>query len=316
MAQPVNTYATNDTVGIREDLSDFIYMVEREETPFMSMVGKTKATNTTHEWQTDALAAANAANAHIEGDDTSAEASTPTTRLNNITQIFKKSARVSGTNSAVTSAGRADEMAYQVNKRTREIKRDMESAFLANTAKSAGSDVAARRVAGVPTWIATNTSAGAGGTDPAGTGAGARGDGTQRAFTEDLLLTVLQEGWTNGARPDCIMVGPFNKLRFAGFTGRSTAFEDSTSKKIINTVEYYVSPFDSKELKVLANNFQRARDVLILQSDMWAVSWLRTLKNETLAKMGDSEARQLIAECTIESRNEKASGIVADTTTA
>lgn len=316
MAQPTNTYATNDMVGIREDLSDFIYMVEREETPFMSMVGKTKAKNSLHEWQTDALAAASSTNAHIEGDDTVAEASSPTTRLNNRTQIFKKSARVTGTANEVDTAGRATEMAYQVMKRTKEIKRDMESSFLANNAKEAGSDVTARELAGVPTWIITATDAGGGGSDATGDGSDARTDGTQRAFTEAQLLDVLQTNWSNGGKPDVIMVGPFNKQRFAGFTGRSTTTEQSSAKTIINNVELYVSPFSSKQIKVVANNFQRARDVLVLQSDMWAVSHLRTLRNEPLAKTGDSDVRQLIAECTIECRNEKGSALIADTTTS
>lgn len=316
MAQPTNAYATNDTVGIREDLSDFIYMVEREETPFMSMVAKAKASQTTHEWQTDALAAANAANAHIEGDDTVAEASTPTTRLQNRTQIFKKSAAVTETNKSVKAAGRADEMAYQVVKRTKEIKRDMESAFLANQARVAGNDVTAPRLAGVPAWITSATDAGSGGSDPTGDGSDARTDGTQRAFTEAQLLSVLQTNWSNGGKPDCIMVGPFNKQRFAGFTGRSTAFENTDTKTVINSVDYYVSPFSSKKLMVVANNFQRARDVLVLQKDMWACAWLRPLSNTELAKTGDSEKRQLVAECTIESRNEQGSAGVFDTTTS
>jgi hypothetical protein len=59
-------YKTYDTVGIREDLADIIYSISPTETPFMSGVAKTKATNTSHQWQTDALAAV-AANAAVEG---------------------------------------------------------------------------------------------------------------------------------------------------------------------------------------------------------------------------------------------------------
>jgi hypothetical protein len=35
---------TYDTVGIREDLSDIIYNISPTDTPFMSGIGKTKAT--------------------------------------------------------------------------------------------------------------------------------------------------------------------------------------------------------------------------------------------------------------------------------
>ena len=41
----------------REDLANFISMITRDETPFMSSIGKTKATSIFHEWQTDQLQA-------------------------------------------------------------------------------------------------------------------------------------------------------------------------------------------------------------------------------------------------------------------
>ena len=59
-------YQTYQTVGIREDLADIIYSISPTETPFMSGVAKTSATNTSHQWQTDALADV-AANAAVEG---------------------------------------------------------------------------------------------------------------------------------------------------------------------------------------------------------------------------------------------------------
>jgi|GEM_PF-2945563 len=49
MAQPANTQATNDTVGIREDLVDVIYDVTPVQTPVISMAAHTEATSTTHE---------------------------------------------------------------------------------------------------------------------------------------------------------------------------------------------------------------------------------------------------------------------------
>jgi len=86
MAQPSNTFDSYDAVGIREDLSDIIYDVSPEETPFYTKCKKVTATNSLHEWQTDSLRAAGA-NAHIEGDATTATARTATSRLGNYTQI-------------------------------------------------------------------------------------------------------------------------------------------------------------------------------------------------------------------------------------
>lgn len=48
MAQPTNTYATNDMVGIREDLADVIYNISPVEVPFLSSVPRTEASNVLH----------------------------------------------------------------------------------------------------------------------------------------------------------------------------------------------------------------------------------------------------------------------------
>jgi hypothetical protein len=199
MAQPTNTYSTNAMIGIREDLADVIYDISPVETPFLSSVAHTEASNVLHEWQTDALAAASASNAVIEGDDATTDASSPTVRLGNRTQISDKVARVTGTARSVDTAGRADEMDYQMLKRGRELRRDMESALLANQARVTGNDTLARRLAGVPAWIKTNTDIGGGAAaNPTGDGSDARTDGTQRAFTEDQLKTVIRKAWDAG----------------------------------------------------------------------------------------------------------------------
>ena len=130
-------YQTYQTVGIREDLADIIYSISPTETPFMSGVAKTKATNTSHQWQTDALADV-AANAAVEGAAISYGTQSATTKETNYTQISTKAVQVSGTNDAVTSAGRNNELAYQVAKAAKELKRDMETALLSNNAAEAG----------------------------------------------------------------------------------------------------------------------------------------------------------------------------------
>ncbi len=43
----------NNEMSQREDLANFISMITRDETPFISSIGRTKATAMYHEWQTD-----------------------------------------------------------------------------------------------------------------------------------------------------------------------------------------------------------------------------------------------------------------------
>lgn len=314
MAQPTNTTDSYDfSDSIREDLADVIYDVSPLNTPFLSQVAKVDATATNHEWQTDSLAAASN-NAQVEGDNVDAGAITAPNRLGNYTQISWKAITLSGTYQAVNTAGIADKMAREVVRRGQELKRDMETALLDSNAKVAGGSSTARELAGVPAWINTNTNAGGSGSDPTGDGTDTRTDGTQRAFTEDQLKDVLLQTYESGGEPDQIMVGPFNKQQASGFTGVATKFKDVDDKRIIAAADIYESDFG--QLSIVPNRFQRARDALILQSDMWACAYLRNMVVEDLAKTGDSDKKMIVCEYTLEARNEASSGIVADLTTS
>lgn len=316
MTLPTNTLTSYTEVGNREDLSDMIYRIDPVDTPFMSGADKAKATAVNHEWQTQALAAA-AANAQLEGDDPTSGSTTPTVRLGNICQISYKVAQVSGTAQAVDHAGRDNELAYQEMLKGLELKRDMELNLVGtNQAKNTGSTTVARTFASVVSWVKTNTDFAAGGANPAAAdGTGTRTDaGTLVAFTENRLKNVLGNIWTNGGKPNVIFTGQFNKQAFSMFTGRSSPIEEAKSKKIVASVDAYDSDFG--ELKVTANRFQRARDVLVLEMEKWGVAYLpgRKLVSIKLAKTGDSEKRQILSEYTLEARNEKASGGVFDNT--
>ena len=320
MALPTNTLTTYSAIGNREDLSDMIYRIDPTDTPFMSGVDKEKAAAVNHEWQTQALAPASTTNAQLEGDDPTANALVPTVRLGNLCQISYKMAQVSGTQQAVDQAGRDNELAYQEMLKGLELKRDIEAILAgSNQAKLAGATTTPRKTASVLSWIVSNTSKGTAGgaADPAAAdGTGTRTDGTQIAFTEARLKSVLSSIWTNGGKPGTIMTGAFNKQVFSTFTGRSTAIEEAKSKKIVASVDAYESDFG--KLKVVANRFQRPRDVLVLELDKWAVAYLngRNMVSIPLAKTGDSDRRQVLAEYALVARNEKASGGVFDNTTS
>lgn len=310
MAQPTNTFSTFNAIGIREDLSDMIANISPTETPFFSAAKKGTAESTFTEWQTDSLAAVDTANAVIEGDDATLDAVVATARRGNYTQISDKTATISGTEEAVKKAGRSKEMAYQISKKTKELKRDMEGIFLSNQARAVGSNTVARRLGSVLSWIATNTNFGATGADPVGDGTNARTDGTIRAFTEVQLKDVLQKCWTQGGDPTVIMVGGNNKQVASTFTAGSTRFDQSEDKRLTAAVDVYVSDFGT--LKIVPNRFMRARDALVLDMDYWEVAYLRPVKTWPLAKTGDTEKNQILGEYTLKSWQQAASGIVAD----
>ncbi|MDE4176352.1 DUF5309 domain-containing protein [Phaeobacter sp. PT47_59] len=318
MAQPTNTMSSYDVNGIREDLSDMIYDISPEETPFYTMCAKTKAKNTLHEWQTDALRSSED-NAHIEGDDTVANARSATTRLNNRTQIFKNAVVIPDTDEGLDKAGRKKEIAYQSIKMATEQKLDIERALFLNQAKVTGDDTTARKLAGAPTWLATNTvfESGASGADPTGDGSDARtDDGTPVAFSQTRFDTCMQSIWESGGRPDKVFLSAFQMNKALAFDGNNNQRSTLGAKdaRVVNNLRVYVTPWGNVEFIPTREN--RSRDVFIMQSNMWAVGVLRGTKNVPLAKTGDSTKRQIVTELTLVCKNEKASGGIFDNTTS
>jgi hypothetical protein len=309
MSVPSQTYVSSSAVGNREDLTDFIYRITPAVTPFLSMAAKAKATNTTHEWQTQDLANA-AANAQAEGDDATNKTVTATVRLNNRTQISTKTVQVSGTQqNGMNPAGRKDEMGYQMSLASLELKRDMEFGLTQNDVIG----TSPRSSRGLRGWLVDNVSTGSGYSAPSvytGNSTTATTDGTQRAFTESQLKSVIQSVYTAGGNPDVVMMGPSAKQTFSTFTGNATRFDKSEDAKLYASVDVYVSDFG--ELKAVPNRIQRTRDVFVIESGKVAVAYLRPMMTQDLAITGDSIRKMLVTEYTLEYRAPKSGGAVYD----
>ena len=307
------TYQTFTAIGMREDLSDMIYNISPTETPIMSSIGKTKATAVYHEWQTDSLAAATTANAAVEGADATSGTMAPTVRVGNYTQIVSKTVQVSGTLESVDKAGRKSEKAYQLAKASQELKRDLETIITANQGKSAGTSTVARTMGSLLSWIKTNSSQGSGGAAPATSGTSTRTDGTQRTATEALLKTVIASIFDAGGNPKAVFVGSAGKQKMSTFAGIAVNRYQITKPEagvIIGAADIYQSDFG--QLSIVPDRFMRNRDMLILDPEYAAMAFLRPFMTNELAKSGDSDKTQILAEVTLEVKNEAAHGIVAD----
>jgi hypothetical protein len=305
MTAPTNTFISTAAIGNREDLSDTIYRISPTQTPVLNMAAKAKATSTLHEWQTQDLAAA-ASNAQVEGDDATAKVVTPTVRLQNRTQISAKTVVVSGTQQATLSAGRKDELGYQMALAALELKRDMEFGLTQNNTAATGT----RTSRGLVGWAGDNVDAGVGYVAPNYVTNVAQTDGTAAAFTEARLKNALQKVFTAGGDPDVVMMGPAAKQTFSSFTGNSTRFDKGEDKQLTASVDVYISDFG--EIKAVPNRFQRTRDVWILESGKLAVAYLRPFSTIDLAQTGDSMKKELLVEYTLECRAPKAHGAVVD----
>ena len=294
------TLDTYDTVGIRQDLQDAIYDISPTTTPFMSTVGRTKAKNTKHEWQTDSLSDVDLANAQVEGADAVSPTLTSTTMNDNWTQISDKVVQVSSTDDVVDKAGRTTETAYQLAKASSELKRDMESILLSDQAGSAGGGTGtARTLKAIQSWLTTNVVT--------------AGDGASTAFTEDNLNEAVLEAYTQGGEPSMLLVSPSNKQAVSKFAGIAEQRFQAPSNKpttIVATADIYMSDFGT--LSVVPDRFLDNSVALVLDPSMASVAYLRPFKKTKLAKTGDSEKYMMNVEYTLVVKNEKAHAMIND----
>ena len=314
------TKTTYKTPSMREDLMEGWYSVEPEETAALTLIGTAEAATASYkEWTTGELRAPRK-NAQIEGADSITEGEpVGGARVGNYTQILADQATVSTTAEMIKDAAKLASAKRQVYEKTKEVKRDQEFAILQNTVAVPGDRTTARELAGFPAWIRSNADRGAGGADPEMSG-GASGsghpnvapvDGTLRAFTEDLLKSVMVQRWrASGTRDGALLMGGEAKGKFSGFAGRAEAETRAETKTNWATVDVYVSDFG--KLKAIPSLHQRERDVFILTADQAGASYLTTPRQRPLADGALNKKRVIEAEMTLVVHNERAHAAIYD----
>lgn len=325
MAVPTNTDQTYSQTNVREDLEDLVYNVDPYKTPLFNTARRAEATQTYHEWDIDALAAQNKNNAAVQGDNPTNIALTPTARVGNYTQISVKTIQLSGTLQAVVAAGGTNKMGYQLAKKSKELKRDIEGILSYNQARSSGNSTTAAVTGGLPCWVATNNvSASGAGTNPTGyTSIGAENfyNGTttrtysgSTAVTEAMFKTVLQEIYTNsGDSPEYAFLSPKNKQNVSAFTGPGTRFIEVKDDVLLTAVTEYESDFG--RIKMVPDIFlAQSGDIYFINPEYLKVAYLRPFQVFPLAKTGDSDQKEMLCEWALEVCNEHAHGAIYDTT--
>lgn len=317
MAAPTNTFTTTSAIGMREDLHDKIWLLNKDEFPLQAAIGTGTAKATYTEWQTDTLGNASSTNYNYEGDDTTAVAVSATTRVGNRTQILKKSFTISETEEVVDKAGRKSEIGFQTMKQGRQIRMDLETTLFLNqasVAETAGS--IQRKMGGLLSWLTSNVSRGSGGSSGgfSGSNTTVATNGTQRTFTETLLKVGIKSAWDNGGRPRLILANSNEKQNMSGFTGIATQFQEPKGKMatIVGAIDRYVSDFGT--FTIAPDRYATTRDVVGIDPTMAKLLWLRKFKRVELARTGDARKFHIIGECTLEVSNEAAHFVIADLT--
>jgi hypothetical protein len=284
---------TYDDAAIREDLLDVMTNIDPTEHNFQDLVGTASAFAVLHQWPTDTLDAPGD-NAAVEGADASTASITNPTRVSNITQVFTKPYIVSGTEQSVKQAGFTDRKAYEISKKLKALKNDIEYALVRGSSVTGSGTNTASRLKGVKNFISTNSTAQSG-----------------VSLSEAILISYLSLSWAQGGRVDNVLVGSTLKQRISGFSGNNTRYVGADEKKLVNTINLYASDFGAEVIEVKLHRYVTVSgdvnaDVLGIESDTWAVAWLRKPFNKDLAPTGDAEKGMLIAEGTLEARAEKA----------
>lgn len=275
----------------KEDVVDLITNVDFKNTPLLSGLAESSASNTLHEWLVDSFASSGD-NAAIESADATIVDMVQPTRKNNVVQMFRQVITVSDTERAVSVYGQSDPYTYQMQKKMTELARDIEKALMAGTRASGASGVA-RRLDGVIAQISTNATA--------------RTSGTSLTETEfnDIMAGVWNSGTDQYA--DEVYVGSYIKRVISGFTAGATKFDKSEDKRLTNAVDVYEGDFGVH--KIFLHREVPTSTVVALDSSKWRVAYLqgRRPKHIPLSKTGSSTKGMLEGELTLEGLNEKSS---------
>lgn len=312
------TVDTYNTVGVKEDVSDIISNISPTKTPFQSMIGTAdRVTQRIFEWQEDSLMEVGS-NAAAEGAPAPEANAQPTVMRQNTTQIFTKTASVTGSMEATKSYGRGKEMSYQMAMRAKELKRDLEWAYVGSGQSfTAGADKTARTMAGFQGMIDPSKVYTAG----IGFNAGSKkSDATP--LTEQMVLDAQQAGYAAGADLTTLMVVPSNSVRVASFSASGrTVFVENQATTLNNSISIYKSPYGT--LKVVMNRFLRGTnanskrrdptsDALLFDADMWKKVPFRPWFTQDLAKVGDCQNKQIIGEHSLKHVNFNASVLITN----
>lgn len=319
------TYQTaTPAKGLRESLADFIENISAEDTPIYSMARKGTINATFEEWQTDVNAAGSKDNAIVEGADAAYATPTATKRLGNYVQTARKDFKIASMLDMVKKAGRATETKYQSYKQGQELKTDIEASLSQNNAAVAATTSVAGKSASLETFAWDVVSHGTGTPDgsttvvTAGAPTTAPVDaGTTRALSETLVKALLADGYAKGARYKMGIMGPAQKQAFSALAGLSSTRNNFSTMKgkqgvILGAADVYVSDFG--DIALVPSQFMRASTILFIDPETIEVKMGRRFKEEELAKTGDAEGRQIVADFALCVRNPRGVAKLADLT--
>ena len=280
----------------REDLADYIALVDAKDTPFTSMAPKGKDLgNMYHRWSADAHEATNTSG-YNDGKDVAdtVDASLGNSlshgaayapfvqnharqrdELSNYAQYFRRATKVSPLSAEVTNpVGGKNLLAQGISKKTVELKRDMEATFLSDNSPVLANGTVPYQTRGMGKWT---TNAGGGvlpipttfdtPTDSiadVGTGTTA---GATDLFTESMVQGVLESIYseTGNVRSYDLIAGTKIKRAFTNLT--STVVDDSGSNPVASSVRTFNQELGNNKFKNTITVFEGDFGTLTIHVD-------------------------------------------------
>lgn len=293
------TFKTYDTVGAKEDVSDVISMLTPHKTPFTTSIGGPETVKQKlYSWQEDELEPG-ADNAQVEGFDATEEGCSTTEMLQNTTQIFSRTIKLSGSLQATDHYGRANELARQLVKKGKTLRLDHERALIGvDQAMVLGSDSVPRRFASFSQLIHADNKIDAGG----------------NPLDETMTKAVIRKAFDAGSDgAETFMVKPTDAelvSEFAGTAERVRNVDGNASNKIVLKVDIYVTALGT--LRVVINREIKKDFAVLYDPSMVRLTSLkgRTWFRETLAKTGDNTKIMLAGEYGLKHDNRKGAALI------
>lgn len=319
---------------VNEDVMQQIIDISKIILPFTSKAGTSPVSAKYSEWNQDELRDPDTTNAKVDGQDTITANDTKTgKRLGNFSQIATKTVQISTRGQAVNSVGNSGSMAYQLSRRTDELRRDLEAIALTTHASVEGDADAgtASNTAGIFSFLETNVNLPGdgvkGGFNPTTKIVTAPTLGTKRGLTETMVRDVCEMVFMSNGNPNVMMARPkiirkFSEYCFTADARIGTLMSDigqsdnnpATAKGAVNVFE---SDFGIV-LQLIPNRLQpeagakgsKTTNIGIFDFEYLKMGYLSNYKTEPLAKTGLADKSQISVDFMTKVLNEKAEGAI------
>ena len=297
--------------GKKQSFANWISNLSPTETPFSSMTPKEATNQTKFFWQTDRLAQVKDHDVQEGADVKETDYSKGTTKVqHNYTQILRRAFRISDTANHMANFGRGRELAYQMEKFSVALRRDLEKTLLlAGQEATEAAAGQAGKTASFGKLVAAKDEA------CPDTGAIVHFDVVDTT-NKNLAIADIRKMTYNlylaNSEADVIMFHPKHAKFWAGLQSKGTNAKmfDGDSTTFSHYVNIYIDEF-GREYKLIPNRWMPEDMVYFFKPADFTQLVLRAPKKIELGKEGNFTSWMIEMELGLRLRDPFAAGIIS-----